>query len=359
MLPELLLPASSENADHMTSKTSTLIPRIAVIGAGAWGRNHVRTFAGIKDCCLAAVCDSRSAALDWVRTSYPMVQTQQDVARIFADPEIEAVVLAVPAPLHASLAREAILAGKHVLVEKPFTLTVSEAEDLLALPRRNGQVLMVGHLLLFHPVVVRLKQMIQSGELGEIRYVYCQRLNLGVVRRDENAWWSLAPHDISVLLHLFDEVPNRIVATGAGFLQTQVEDVVFASLQFPSGRIGQIHVSWLDPHKVRQLVVVGSKKMAVFDDMEPSEKLRIYDKCAMLNENPLDFAGWITLRFGDVLIPSIRMVEPLSEECRHFIHCIRSGELPVTSAETALPVIKVLEEASLQLANNRFNGNSF
>ena len=324
-----------------------------MIGAGVWGRNHVRTFYGIKDCVLAAVCDSRPSVRDWVRSTFPSVRVDTDVSATLADPQIDGVVLAVPAPLHASLAREAILAGKHVLVEKPFTLTVKEAEDLLALPRRPGQVLMVGHLLLFHPVVIRLKQMIESGELGEIRYIYSQRLNLGVVRQDENAWWSLAPHDISVLLHLFDELPSRVVATGAGFIQGHVEDVVFTSLQFPSGRVGQIHVSWLDPHKVRKLVVVGSKKMAVFDDMEPSEKLRIYDKGASLNENLDDFATWITLRFGDVVIPSIHMAEPLSEECRHFVRCIRTGETPLTSAESALPVVRVLEEANLQLQKNR------
>lgn len=324
-----------------------------MIGAGAWGRNHVRTFSGIKDCELSAVCDSRAAACDWVRASFPKVRTDQDVATILADPEIDGVVLAVPAPLHASLARDAILAGKHVLVEKPFTLKEAEATELLALPRRSGQVFMVGHLLLFHPVVIRLKQMIQSGELGEIRYIYSQRLNLGTVRQDENAWWSLAPHDISVLLHLFDEIPNRVVATGGGFLQEHVEDVVFTTLQFPSGRMAQIHVSWLDPHKVRQMVVVGSKKMAVFDDMAPSEKLRIYDKGANVGENIDDFASWITLRFGDVVIPSIRMTEPLSEECRHFVHCIRTGESPLTSAESALPVVRVLEEANLQLLKSR------
>ena len=349
MLPDLPQHALPTNNNIMSSHSSTAVPRIAVIGAGAWGRNHVRTFSGIKDCKLVAVCDGRAAALDWVRASFPSVRTDTEAATTLADPEIDGVVLAVPAPLHASLAREAILAGKHVLVEKPFTLTVAEAEELLALPRREGQVLMVGHLRLFHPVVIRLKQMIQSGELGEVRYVYSQRLNLGVVRRDENAWWSLAPHDISILLHLFDEIPSRVVATGAGFLQEEVEDVVFTSLQFPSGRMGQIHVSWLD----RRLVVVGSKKMAVFDDMEPSEKLRIYDKGVNLNENLDDFASWITLRFGDVVIPSIRMTEPLSEECRHFLHCIRTGEHPLTSAESALPVVRVLEEANLQLQKNR------
>lgn len=327
-----------------------------MIGAGAWGRNHVRTFARMKNCDLAAVCDSEPSAREWVGASFPSVRADDEVTTTLSDPEIDAVVIAVPAPLHAAITRKAILAGKHVLVEKPFTLTVKEAEALLDLPRHRGQVLMVGHLLLFHPVVIRLKQMIQSGELGEIHYVYCQRLNLGVVRRDENAWWSLAPHDISVLLHLFDEIPNRIVASGAGFLQTEVEDVVFTTLQFPSGRMGQIHVSWLDPHKVRRLVVVGSKKMAVFDDMEPSEKLRIYDKGVNVNENLVDFASWITLRFGDVVIPSIRMTEPLSEECNHFIHCIRTGETPITSAESALPVVRVLEEANLQLQKNRKGG---
>jgi len=353
MPPDPWQPTLSAKDKFMSSQSSNIVPRIAVIGAGVWGRNHVRTFYGIKDCVLAAVCDSRPSVRDWVQSTFPSVRVDSEVSTTLADPEIDGVVLSVPAPLHSSLAREAILAGKHVLVEKPFTLTVAEAEELLALPRRSGQVLMVGHLLLFHPVVIRLKQMIDSGELGEIRYIYSQRLNLGVVRQDENAWWSLAPHDISVLLHLFNELPSRVVATGAGFIQGHVEDVVFTSLQFPSGRVGQIHVSWLDPHKVRKLVVVGSKKMAVFDDMEPSEKLRIYDKGASLNENLDDFASWITLRFGDVVIPSIRMTEPLSEECRHFVHCIRTGETPLTSAESALPVIRVLEEANLQLQKNR------
>ena len=333
----------------MSSKFSNNLPRIAVIGAGAWGRNHIRTFASLKECRLATVCDSSPEAHDWVRRTFPSVRLDTDVSTTLADPQVDGVVLAVPAPLHAPLARDAILAGKHVLVEKPFTLTSKEAEELLALTRRPGQVLMVGHLLLFHPVVIRLKEMIESGELGEVRYIYSQRLNLGVVRQDENAWWSLAPHDISVILHLFGESPSRVVATGAGFIQKQVEDVVFASLQFPSGRMAQIHVSWLDPHKVRRLVVVGSKKMAVFDDMEPSEKLRIYDKGVSVNENLEDFASWITLRFGDVVIPSIRMSEPLHEECRHFLHCIRTGEQPLTDGHSALPVVRILEDADIQL----------
>jgi len=333
----------------MPTASSSSLPRIAVIGAGAWGRNHIRTFAGLKDCELVAVCDSNDESQAWVRKSFPSLRVDGDAAVTLADPGIDGVVLAVPAPLHASLTRQAVLAGKHVLVEKPFTLTVKEADNILALPRKTGQVVMVGHLLLFHPVVIRLKNMIDAGELGEVRYVYSQRLNLGTVRQDENAWWSLAPHDISVILHLLGEIPSRVVATGAGFIQENVEDVVFTSLEFPSGRMGQIHVSWLDPHKVRRIVVVGSKKMAVFDDMEPSEKLRVYDKGVNRNESTDDFASWITLRFGDVVIPSIRMSEPLSEECRHFVYCIRTGEKPLTSAESALPVVRILEDASAQL----------
>ncbi|NQT53234.1 Gfo/Idh/MocA family oxidoreductase [bacterium] len=253
---------------------------MAVVGAGNWGRNVVRNYAQLRTAHLKYCCDLDTARLDALRPAHPDTEFTTDLDQVLADPDLQAVGIAASAPSHHPLGLRALQAGKHTYIEKPLALSTAQAAELVAEARKQGVRLMVGHLLLYHPAVTLLKQLVDAGELGDILYIYAQRLNLGVVRRDENALWSLAPHDISVALYLFGDLPTSASARGASYLQPDkgVEDVVFANVTFPGGRMLNLHVSWLDPHKTRRITVVGSRKMAVFDDAESTEKLRVYDK---------------------------------------------------------------------------------
>ncbi len=316
--------------------------RVAVVGAGSWGKNLVRNFASSKGAVLAAICDKDDKRLHSFEGAYPHAKLCTDVSDVTGDDSIEAVVIATDAPLHFEHAKAALSAGKHVYVEKPMCQSVAEAEKLEQLAEGKGLKLMVGHLLLYHPAVDKLKSLIDSGDLGDIYYMYTQRLNLGVVRSNENAWWSLAPHDISVINYLFGAAPEKVSAQGQCYLQEGIEDVVFATLYFADGRLAQVHTSWLDPHKMRRMTIVGSSKMVTFDDMETAEKVRIYDKGATANLNYSSYGEAITLRQGDVHIPKLDMTEPLRIECQHFIDCI-SKDLPVRSdGRNGLAAVRVL-----------------
>lgn len=322
---------------------------LACVGAGYWGKNLVRVFEGLPDARLKTICDSSAVILESMQNQYHEVEVCAEYSEVLADPEIEAVVLAVPAVRHFEAAKQALEAGKHVYVEKPMTLCSAEAEDLVELAERESRVLMVGHLLEYHPAVQVLKKLIDDGELGEIYYLYAQRVNLGIVRRDENALWSLAPHDVSVLLYLLGQEPDTVSARGACYLQDGVEDVVFVNLHFADGKMAQVQVSWLDPHKIRQLTIVGSQKMVVFDDMASSDKVRIYDKSAERRDEYESYGDAITLRFGDVVIPHISMAEPLRLEAQHFVECVREAKTPRSDGRDGLRVVRVLEAAQRSL----------
>jgi len=323
--------------------------RLGVVGLGGWGKNVVRSFSAAKNCELAYICDTNPRTLAQYRGLYPQAQASDSFEQLLADPTIDALALVTPAPAHASMARQALLAGKHVFVEKPMALTEADALELCELSETMNQKLMVGHLLEYHPAVELIKKQIDSGALGDIYYMYSQRLSLGVVRQHENACWSLAPHDISVILYLFGMEPDGISARGECFLQPNVDDVVFVNLHFPDGRMAQIHVSWLDPHKERKMVVVGSQKMLVFDDMEPSEKVRIFDKCAVINSQSTDAMQAVSVRHGDIYIPYIGGPEPLDAETQHFIDCIRNDTTPRSDGRDGLRVVRVLEQVERQL----------
>jgi predicted dehydrogenase len=321
---------------------------LACVGAGYWGKNLLRVFHDLPAVDLKYVCDAKPDVLARINAQYEGIKTTSDYSSLLADPALEAIVLAVQAPRHYEMALAALQSGKHVYVEKPLTLKSQEAEHLCEVAEKCGQVLMVGHLLLYHPAVQVLRNLVQTGELGDIYYLYAQRVNLGIVRRDENALWSLAPHDISVILYLLDQEPDAVSARGESYLQPGIEDVVFANLHFADGKMAQLQLSWLDPHKVRKLTVVGSRKMAVFDDVESAEKIRIYDKAA----EPASYASYgdsITLRFGDITIPHIDMAEPLKLECQHFIDCIDQGKTPRSDGRDGLRVVRVLEAAQRSL----------
>lgn len=325
---------------------------IAVVGIGGWGKNLARNYFQMPDANLRYVCDLDSDKLASARLQYPGAEGTRQFDDLLADPALNAIVIATTAPSHYKLCKQALEAGKDVYVEKPFVLDVAEAEELTEFARKNERILMVGHLLEYHPVVVALKEMIDSGELGDIHYAYSQRLNLGTVRQDENALWNFAPHDISSILYLFGKEPVDVAARGQSYIRKGVEDVVFLTLNFADNSMANIHVSWLDPHKVRKLTIVGNSKMAVFDDLEATEKLRIYDKGAQYKSEYDTFAEYIGLRFGDIRIPYIKTGEPLRAECQHFIDCVRDRKQPLSDGRDGLRVVRVLDAADRSLKSN-------
>ena len=314
---------------------------IGVVGLGYWGPNLARNFAAIPGCELTYVCDADDRARDRVARMFPAARATPDLDELLNDPSLDAIVLATPVPTHAELAVRALEAGKHCFVEKPLAQSATEAQRAVAAAQRAGRLLMVGHLLEYHPGVRKLKELADSGELGdEIYYIYGNRLNLGKLRADENALWSLGAHDVSVVLYLAGEEPNEVVAHGESYVRPGVEDVVFCFLRFPSGLAAHLHLSWLDPHKERRFTVVGSRRMATFDDMELERKLTLYDKG--FDEDSRTYGEYIT-RSGDVFSPRIANVEPLRIECEEFVNCVRTGEAPLTDGADGLRVVRVLE----------------
>jgi len=324
--------------------------RMAVIGAGNWGKNIVRNFASLGDVSLVYVCDLSDGVRAKMEGLYPEATVTADVDAAFSDEAVEAVAIAVDAPHHFELARRSLEAGKHTYVEKPLTLASAESEVLVELASQHGVKLMVGHLLEYHPAVAYMKQAIASGDVGDPLYLYFQRVNLGIVRQAENAWWSLAPHDVSVACYLFDAQPVSVSASGHAYLQDGIEDVVFANLKFADGKMAHIHVSWLDPHKIRKVTLVGSHKMVVFDDMEASEKVRVYDKGADVQRTVESYVEAITLRTGDILIPKVPGGEPLKAECQHFIDAIQNDQVPRSDGLDGLRVVRVLEAGTKSLS---------
>ena len=321
--------------------------RIGVVGLGYWGPNLARNFNAIPGCELAWLCDASADARARVGASFPQPRLTAEVDEILADPSVDAVALATPVVTHADLAVRVLEAGKHCFVEKPLAQTVADAERAVAAAEGSGRVLMVGHLLEYHPGVQQLRQLVDSGELGErIYYIYGNRLNLGKLRADENALWSLGAHDVSVVLYLAQEEPWEFLAHGESYVQEGVEDVVFCFLRFPSGLSAHLHLSWLDPHKERRFTVVGSGRMATFDDMAIEGKLKIYDKG--FDQGARGYGEYIT-RTGGIFSPEIPNVEPLRLECEHFVECVRHGRRPRSDGLSGLRVVRVLEELQRSL----------
>ena len=312
--------------------------RIGVAGLGYWGPNLARNFSRMAD--LTWLCDSSPERLERAVAGYPGTRATSSLDDLLEDDELDAVALATPVATHAELAERVLRAGKHCFVEKPLAQSVEEAERVVAAARDGGGVLMVGHLLEYHPGVQLLKDVIDSGELGEIRYLYSNRVNLGVLRPDENALWSLGAHDVSVLLRLAGEEPYECRAVGESYMREGIEDVVFCYMRFPSGLAAHMHLSWLDPHKDRRLTVVGSKKMATFDDMKLERKLTVYDKG--FDESWSSYGEYIA-RSGDISSPRVSNEEPLSIECRHFVERVEDGAEPRSGGEAGLRVVRVLE----------------
>jgi predicted dehydrogenase len=321
------------------------VTRVGVAGLGYWGPNLARNFDDLTD--LAWVCDQSAEQLARFDGRFSQARSTQRFEEMLADDGLEAVVIATPVPTHFELAKQALEAGKHVLVEKPPAMRAAEMDELVSLAADRDLVLMPGHLLLYHPGIQKLNELIDGGELGEVLCVYGNRQNLGIVRTNENALWSLGVHDLSVILYLLDEEPEEAVAYGRDFLTDGVEDVVFCYLRFPSGKIAHMHLSWLDPHKMRRMTVVGRDKMAVFDDMELERKVTVYDKAPWKRAET--YGEWQT-RSGDIFIPKIATTEPLRLECEHFLQLVAGDGNRAKVARDGAMVVRALEQLTESLS---------
>jgi predicted dehydrogenase len=315
------------------------------IGLGAWGRNLLRTFYNIPEASLKIGCDASNEQLSRISGAFPGVTWTKDYSELISDGDISAVVIATPPADHFQLASRALEAGKDVFVEKPLALDVDDGRKLVELADKNDRVLMVGHIMEYHPASLKLKEYISSGKLGRVYYLYSSRVNLGKVRDIENSLWSFAPHDISLIMYLLGKAPVGVTSTGASYIQKEIEDVSFLTLHFDDKTMAHIHVSWLDPHKERKLTVVGSKMMAVFDDTESTEKIRLYDKGVDTKLDYTTYGEYLSLRAGDILIPKVDTTEPLMAECRHFIDCVQNRKPPISDGNDGLRVLTVLTAA--------------
>lgn len=324
--------------------------RIGLIGYGYWGPNLARNFHSLPNAHLVAIADADANRLAEPARLYN-VRTYTDPSELLRDPTLDAVAISTPARTHYDLARAALEYGKHVLVEKPLAMNSPQACELIALAQKQNRILMVGHTFEYNPAVWKMRDLIASYELGDVYYIYSNRVNLGRVQRDINALWSIAPHDISILLYLLDAMPLDVSARGATYLSDAMEDVVFVTLTFPNKVLAHIHASWLDPSKVRQMTVVGSKKMVVYDDVDPEGRLRIYDKGVY--RHGADYGEYqLKVHSGDISIPRIDLSEPLHNECAHFVECMRENKTPRTDGANGLRVVRVLEAAQESLAQN-------
>jgi len=322
------------------------VARVAVAGLGHWGKNLVRNFDDLTE--LRALCDVSPETCEEFARRYPKARVTATFGELLEDPTVDAVVIATPVPTHYSLAKQVLEAGKHVFVEKPPAMRGEEMDELVALAEERDLTLMPGHLLLYHPGVWTLKALVDEGSLGDVLCVYGNRQNLGIIRKDENALWSLGVHDLSVILYLLDEEPSEAWAHGNSFLTPGVEDVVFCYLRFPSGRIAHMHLSWLDPHKMRRITVVGRDKMVVFDDMELERKITVYEKGPW---QPAQTYGEWQTRTGDIYSPKIPNDEPLKLECQHFLSLVGGEGDRRKVARDGLAVVRTLERLQRSLTN--------
>ncbi len=332
--------------------------RLAIVGCGYWGQNLVRNFADAKGAAVAMLCDADEGSLNKSKRFAPGARLSRKYDDALAAEDVDAIVLATPAAAHAKMALAALRAGKHVFVEKPLATSSRDAARVVALADSSKLTLMVGHTFLYNAAVNQIRDYIARGDIGDVYYVYSQRLNLGKVRDDVNVMWNLAPHDVSIVLYWLGEMPHAVTAKGLTFLQDKLEDVVFFTLDFATGRCAHIHNSWLDPSKVRRATIVGSKKMILYDDMNPDAMIQLYDKG--IDRKNLDrtmgeydsFAKFQLIhRAGDLLIPRVNFVEPLKVECEHFVACVRDGARPKTDGRHGLAVVKILEAAQKSLKN--------
>lgn len=326
---------------------------VAIIGSGYWGVNYVRSMSELPDIGSVVVCEQRSDRLEEIGHKFPKVGLTTDLEEVLERPDIGAVVICTPATTHFEVARRCLTAGKHVLVEKPITTRSSDAEKLIGIAEEQDVTLMVGHTFIHNPAIGKLKAYLEEGDVGQPYYIYSRRTNMGPIRRDVNALWDLAPHDVSIFNYLLDSVPEWVSAVGARVLGNCHEDVGFVSLGYPNGMVGHIHVSWADPFKVREIVVVGSDKRIVFDDLNALERVKVYEKGVRTTPEASSYGEHqIQMRDGDIFSPRIEVSEPLKNQIAHFMECVTQGKLPITSAWDGLNVVRVMEAIDRSIEQN-------
>lgn len=323
--------------------------KCAIIGYGYWGPNLVRNFAATPNTLVHTVADLRPERLALVSKAYPSIQVTSDIDSLWSNPEIDAVIIATPVFTHFELARKALKAGKHVLLEKPMTDTVAHAEELIALSKEHGKVLMVDHTFLYTSAVHKMKSLIDSGELGAVKYFDSTRINLGLIQQDVNVLWDLAPHDISILDYLIAESPTSVQATGISHIHNGIENIAYLTVKYAHDFIAHFHCSWSSPVKIRTMLLGGDKKMVVFNDMEPTEKIRIYDTAHTVSSDEEKQRVLVDYRIGDVFMPKLEMKEALGGMARDFINAITTGSKPIASYESGINTIRILEAAQISI----------
>lgn len=325
---------------------------VGVVGLGYWGPNLVRNFRSLPDCCLKVMCDLKDERLAHLKSLYPEVEGEKSFEKLIARPDIDAVVIATAVRFHFPMAKAALMAGKHTLIEKPMAASVAECEELIDIARQKGLTLMVGHTFLYSAPVRKIKEIIDNGDVGELRYISARRLNLGLFQKDINVAWDLAPHDISIILYIMRELPQSVNCRGGAHITKGIEDVTSMSLQFSKERSAIIHSSWHDPRKIREMTIVGSKRMIVYDDIAPQEKIKVFDARVERPPHYDTFAEFhYAYHYGDIYCPYIRQDEPLKTECQHFLDSIKSGVEALTSGRSGLDVVRILEASSHSLRN--------
>jgi predicted dehydrogenase len=323
---------------------------VGVVGCGYWGPNLVRNFRGLPNCRMRAMCDTSEARLSHMKSLYPEVEGMTDFEWLLNGADVDAVVVATPVKHHYSLAKASLLAGKHTLIEKPMAASSAECEELIEIASRNGLVLMVGHTFLYSAPVQKIADIVRAGDIGEIRYINSRRLNLGLFQKDINVAWDLAPHDISIILHILGESPLTVNCQGNAHVTPGIEDVTNISLAFRHKRFATIQSSWLEPRKVRDMTIVGTRRMIVYDDLQTNEKIRIYDVRVERPPHYDTFADFhYSYHYGDSYIPHVQQEEPLKAECQHFLDCIETGAVPLTGGQEGLELVRILEAASSSL----------
>lgn len=331
---------------------------VGVVGCGYWGPNLVRNLKQLADCELKVMCDLSERRLAHMRTLYPDVEGTNDFNSVVNGP-VDAVVVATPVRFHYSMAKALLEAGKHVMIEKPMAASVAECQELCDIAKKKGLTLMVGHTFLYSPAVRKIKEIIDRGDIGELRYISARRLNLGLYQKDINVTWDLAPHDISIILHIMDEEPRTVACYGDAHITPGIEDITNLYMSFPKHRAAMVQSSWLDPKKVREMTFVGSKRMILYDDIAAHEKIKIYDARVETPPHYDSFADFqYSYHYGDMYVPYVKQEEPLKIECQHFVDCIRDGRTPITSGDKGMAVVRILELASQSLKQSQMQSST-
>jgi predicted dehydrogenase len=329
------------------------ILNIGVVGCGYWGPNLIRNFRALQDCRMRVICDQDVNRLKQLKTLYPEVRTETEFDKVISDKQLDAIVIATPVRFHHKMAKAALEAGKHVFIEKPMASSSAECAELNAIAQSKGLTVMIGHTFLYSAPVRKIKEIVKSGDIGQIQYISSRRLNLGLYQKDINVAWDLAPHDISIILYIMEHSPLSVNCRGNCHVTPGIEDVTNMALTFPNNQLATIHNSWLDPRKVREMTIVGTRRMIVYDDVEPLEKIKIYDARVDRPPHYNTFAEFTySYHYGDIYVPYVKQEEPLKVECQHFLDCITTGATPISNGEHGLELVKILEASSDSLRHH-------